>query len=484
MTTDFSARRRTVREHAYKVARLDFFAFYRLVFSTLAPEAQSFLDAKHYQALAAALQKVVTGETPRLLIAIPPRHGKSVFASVALPAWILGSDPKAKIICGSYGDQLAKDFALRTRELLRSSDYQAIFPDTALDVGGTALEELRTTAKGYRLGTSVQGVVTGKGADYIILDDPMKAIDASSDSARNAVYEWVKGSLMTRFDKPAEGRMVVVMQRLHQDDLIGRLLADGGWDILEMPGECLKQQIFDLGHGRQWTFNPGDLLFPERFDAAVLQQSKYDLGEVAYNAQILQRPTPPGGALFKLKHFQRYKQLPQHFEAIIQSWDPAYTETETAAFTVCTTWGILGRKLYLIDVLRKRLDFYKIEPAIISMKQKYNATGVILEISGVGKAIGNSILRHENSRRWFCWIEPQEGKVDRATAQTPKLERKYIYLPETADWLETFEAEIAEFPFCKYFDQVDSMVHFLGALDGRNLITSRLSAFPEKFKAA
>jgi predicted phage terminase large subunit-like protein len=312
----------------------------------------------------------------------------------------------------------------------------------------------------------------------------MKAIDASSDSARNAVYEWVKGSLMTRFDKPAEGRMVVVMQRLHQDDLIGRLLADGGWDILEMPGECLKQQIFDLGHGRQWTFNPGDLLFPERFDAAVLQQSKYDLGEVAYNAQILQRPTPPGGALFKLKHFQRYKQLPQHFEAIIQSWDPAYTETETAAFTVCTTWGILGRKLYLIDVLRKRLDFYKIEPAIISMKQKYNATGVILEISGVGKAIGNSILRHENSRRWFCWIEPQEGKVDRATAQTPKLERKYIYLPETADWLETFEAEIAEFPFCKYFDQVDSMVHFLGALDGRNLITSRLSAFPEKFKAA
>jgi predicted phage terminase large subunit-like protein len=112
----------------------------------------------------------------------------------------------------------------------------------------------------------------------------------------------------------------------------------------------------------------------------------------------------------------------------------------------------------LTGVLRKRLDFYKIEPAIISMKQKYNATGVILEISGVGKAIGNSILRHENSRRWFCWIEPQEGKVDRATAQTPKLERKYIYLPETADWLETFEAEIAEFPFCKYFDQVDSML--------------------------
>jgi hypothetical protein len=308
MTQDLNARRRMVREHARKAARLDLFSFYRLIFPTLAPEAKTFLDARHYQALAAALQKFVTGETPRLLIAIPPRHGKSIFASVALPAWILGSDPKAKIICGSFGDQLAKDFALRTRELLRSSDYHAIFPDTALDVGGTALEELRTTAKGYRLGTSVHGTVTGKGADYIILDDPMKATDASSDSARNAVYEWVKGSLMTRFDKPAEGRMAVVMQRLHQDDLIGRLLADGGWAILEMPGECQRQQIFDLGGGQEWTFKPGDLLFPERFDAAALQQLKYDLGETAYNAQILQRPVPPGGALLKLKYFQRYKQ--------------------------------------------------------------------------------------------------------------------------------------------------------------------------------
>jgi predicted phage terminase large subunit-like protein len=138
----------------------------------------------------------------------------------------------------------------------------------------------------------------------------------------------------------------------------------------------------------------------------------------------------------------------------------------------------------LIDVLRKRLDFFKIEPAIISMKQKYNATAVILETSGVGKAIGNLILKHENSRRWFCWIDPQNGKVERAIAQTPKLEQKYVLLPETAGWLETFEAEVAEFPFCKYFDQVDSMVHFLGSLDGHNLITSPLSAFPEKFKAA
>ena len=130
-------------------------------------------------------------------------------------------------------------------------------------------------------------------------------------STRNAVYDWFKGSLMTRFDKPAEGAMVVVQQRLHQDDLIGRLRDEGGWDYLEMPGECVERQVFDLGDGESWAFNPGDLLFEERFNRAALEQLFWDLGEGQYNAQILQRPSPPGGALFKLKHFQRYETPPQ-----------------------------------------------------------------------------------------------------------------------------------------------------------------------------
>lgn len=473
---DINVLRHEIREVARNSARKDFFTFYRLVFQQLAPEVTRFATSPHYRALAAALQRVVSGETPRLLIAIPPRHGKSIFASVALPAWILGINPTSKIICGSYGDQLAKDFAFRTRELMRSEDYRAIFTNTLLDMGGTALEHLRTTATGYRRSTSVHGPVTGMGADYIILDDPMKAIDASSDSLRNAVYEWVKGSLMTRFDKPAEGRMVVVMQRLHQDDLIGRLLADGGWEILEMPGEFATRQTFDLGNGAYCTYEPGDLLFPERFDVKALEQLKFDLGESAFNAQILQRPVPPGGSLFKLKHFQRYEALPSYFEAVVQSWDPAFVDNETAAFSVCTTWGILARKLYLVDVFRKRLEFHQVEPAIISLRQKHNATAVVLEVSGVGRAVGNALLKREGTRNWMQPVDPKLGKVERAIAQTPKLERKRVYLPQAAPWLETFENEIAAFPMSKYADQVDSMVHFLAFTDTRNRWTINLSA--------
>jgi predicted phage terminase large subunit-like protein len=479
MNVDPNDVRRRHRELVRAHARASLYGFYRLVFPALAPEA-NFSDAPHFRVLARAVEKVATGETRRLLIAIPPRHGKSILASVALPAWVLGHDPTRKIICASYGDQLSKDFSTRFRDLLWSHHYQAVFPGTQVAAGGASLAEIRTTEKGYRIATTVEGPATGKGAHFIIVDDPFKASEAASESVRNSVYDWFKGSLMTRFDKPAEGAMIVVQQRLHQDDLIGRLRDEGGWEYLEMPGECVERQVFDLGDGETWTFNPGDLLFEERFNRAALEQLRWDLGEGPYNAQILQRPSPPGGALFKLKYFQRYETPPNYYELIVQSWDPAVVDTETAAFSVCTTWGILGQKLYLLDVLRKRLDFYKIEPAVMHMKDKHNAGCVVLETSGVGAAIGEALLKREGARRWLCPHDPKLGKVERATSQTPKIERKRVYLPVSAPWLETFESEVATFPMSKYADQVDSMVQFLTLLDHRLRWTINLSAVRDR----
>jgi predicted phage terminase large subunit-like protein len=323
----------------------------------------------------------------------------------------------------------------------------------------------------------VQGVVTGKGANYIIIDDPMKAIDAQSDPARNQVFDWVKTALMSRFDRPKEGRMIVIMQRLHMDDLLGRLRDEGNWEVLEMPGEGVERTTYDLGSGERWDFQPGECLYPEVFDTQALAQQQYDLGESAYNAQILQRPAPPGGMLFKVKHFQRYDKPPTHFERIVQSWDPAIVDHADAAFTVCTTWGINGHKLYLLDVFRKRVEFYQIEKAILSMREKFSAQQIILEVSGVGTAIGDALLKQDQARRWLNPVAPPLGKVERALAQTPKIERRRVYLPEAAPWLETFEREVAEFPFSKFADQVDSMVHFLGALDSRNQVTRDLAAF-------
>ena len=189
-----------------------------------------------------------------------------------------------------------------------------------------------------------------------------------------------------------------------------RGMTGGGFcGCLEMPGECVEAKQFDLGGGEVWDFEPGDLLYPERFDRIALDQLRFDLGEAQFNAQILQRPTPPGGNLFKLKYFQRYETAPQHFEAIVQSWDPAVTDLETSAYTVCTTWGILGGRLYLIDVFRKRLDFCQIEPAIVSMRNKYNAIAIVIESSGVGLAIVKGLGRRRDMRRGLFRINPRLG---------------------------------------------------------------------------
>ena len=170
-------------------ARESFYGFYRLAFRSLAPEA-SFSPSPHFQVLAQALEKVATGKTRLLLIAIPPRHGKSILASVALPAWILGRDPTRKIICASYGEQLSKDFSIRFHDLLYSANYQAVFPGAEVDSGGASLAEVRMSAKGYRLATTVQGPATGKGAHCIIVDDPFNASEASLEFSVIVLCWW------------------------------------------------------------------------------------------------------------------------------------------------------------------------------------------------------------------------------------------------------------------------------------------------------
>ena len=377
------------RQALYAAARDDLGLFTSLIFGAIEPETV-FKAAPHFQVLSRALQDVLDGKTPRLLLAVPPRFGKSMLGSVALPAFALGRQPGLKVICASYGDQLAKDFALKTRNVMTSEAYAAIFPGAALE-GASALEELKTPKKGYRLATSVGGVVTGKGANLIIIDDPLKAIEAESEPARRTAYDWVKGSLMSRFDLGELGRMIVIMQRLHQDDLIGRLKAEEGWKVLEMPARAIEPLSFDLGGGKTWSLKGGDLLYPEGLGEAALAERRASMSEAAFNAQYLQRPDAAGGTLFKLKHFQRYEQRPydHHIELIVQSWDLALSEEDNpeGCFSVCTTWAICGLKLYLLHVFRRKLEFPQLIKAMESLRDRHRAHYVIVETSGLGKGV-------------------------------------------------------------------------------------------------
>ena len=200
----------------------------------------------HVEAITYALTRVMRGEIKRLIITVPPRSLKSICASVAFPAFVLGHDPTKRIICVSYSEGLARKHANDFRAVMRSSLYQRLFPRARISPAKDTELEAMTTARGFRYATSVGGTLTGRGGNLLILDDPMKPQDAHSESARESLKQWYANTLLPRLDTKSQDAIIVVMQRLHDDDLVGHLLEQGGWHELNLPAIAEMEQIVPL----------------------------------------------------------------------------------------------------------------------------------------------------------------------------------------------------------------------------------------------
>jgi predicted phage terminase large subunit-like protein len=464
--TDPNELRRQLRKRVDACARKNLFDYTQLMFPEVVPSG-TFIEASHTKLLAHKVEQVVRGDIKRLLIAIPPRFGKSLLCSVALPTWMLGHDPSYKIVCASYGDELSRDFATLSRNILQSRRYQELFPGTRLTHGGGAIGRLETTAGGYRFSTSIGGALTGKGADIVIVDDPLKAKDAiTSQVARDDAFSWITGTVMSRFDSPADGAVIVLSQRLHTDDLIARLRDEGGWELLAVPAEALTPMTFDIGEAEPWHLEAGEPLFPERFGPDALAQLRSDLGEANYAAQILQDPRALGGSIFKVKDFKiqdcRRFDLAK-MEAIYQSWDTASSEAATAAWSVCTTWGISGKRFALIDVFRQRLTYPKLLIAVKEQYERYKPKVVFVEKASSGIALLQQLAAEGVT--WIDALTPRGTKLERAMHQAPKIENGRVCIPGKAAWAPTFLAEVASFPSTSSSDQVDAMTQFLQVFD-------------------
>ena len=331
----------------------------------------------------------------------------------------------------------------------------------------TTLEEIRTTRHGYRIATSVGGALTGKGGNILIIDDPMKAADAYSESARQAVREWFQTTLLSRLDNPKTDAIIIVSQRLHVDDLIGLAKEQGGWTVLELPAIAIEKQEIPIYDGKLWVRQPGDILQPARVGEAELKQLRRDMGSAAFEAQYQQRPVPAEGNLVKIEWFQRYDDPPPRsaFEAIVQSWDTAMVPGEGNDYSVCLTWGILGPRLYLLDVYRDQVNYPDLRKAVVMLQRKFKAVMVIVEQAGSGISIFQDLKADRAD--WIFHAPVKGDKAVRLAQQSAKIEAGHVYLPKKAPWLSTFENEIAAFPNGKHDDQVDSLTQFLRALDFR-----------------
>ncbi|MFG1303934.1 phage terminase large subunit [Xanthobacter autotrophicus] len=411
----------------------------------------------HLEALAYHLTMVAEGRCKRLVITLPPRSLKSLYASIAFPAWVLGHDSHRRIICASYGRALATAHANSCRSIIRTSWYRDLFPLMRIDPRKDTEDEVRTTREGFRLTATVGGALTGRGGSIIIIDDAMKADDARSDLLRASVNNWFDETLLSRLDDKRSDAIILVMQRLHVDDLVGHVLKAGGWTHLNLSAIAADDMRVPLGGGLFHDRAAGDLLHPEREPRYVLDELRTAMGSAAFSAQYLQEPVPAGGNLVQWEWFRTWKRLPEREDyqtKIVQSWDTASKATELNDYSVGITALIHKDAIYILDVVRARLEYPALKKRVVAEKERWKADIVLIEDKGSGQSLIQDLrFEHIYARE----IKPEADKVVRMSYCTAPIESGAVLLPQSAPWLDAFRTELLTFPNGLHDDQVDAL---------------------------
>jgi predicted phage terminase large subunit-like protein len=423
-------------------------------------------------ALEEFLEKVIRKESPRLMITMPPRHGKSQVVSRLFPAYVFGRYPDLSIIATSYAADLASRLNRDVQRIIDDERYKEVFPDTAL-YG----KNIRTAASGSYMRNSdifeivghkgsyrssgVGGGITGMGGDILIIDDPFKdRAEADSATIRNSVWDWYTSTLYTR--KAPGGGIIVINTRWHCDDLSGRLLdaqkrGDGDeWECINFPAIAEH----DEPHRKA-----GEALHPERYPLSDLLQIKKAIGARDWNALYQQHPVPDGGALFNAKWLKHWSAatLPT-MDRIIESWDMTFKDGAHSDFVVGQVWGKKGANYYLLDQVRGRWDFVHTLSMVRLLSQNHpKAWTKLVEEKANGAAVMSSL---HSTVGGFVPIVPKESKEARAFAITPLFESGNVYLPPLeTDWVHRdLIPELMQFPSGAHDDQVDAMTQALSYL--------------------
>jgi predicted phage terminase large subunit-like protein len=430
-------------------------SFTEFAFRVVRPDI-SFKPNWHFEAVTHKLSEVASGEVRRLIITLPPRNLKSLCASVALPAWFLGRNPSERVVVVSYSDVLARTHANDFRLLVNHPIYQASFP--AMRLERDTDREITTTKRGKRFATSIDGTLTGLGGNLIIIDDPLKLGDAMSESVRTRVIEWYRSTLLSRADDKKAARIVLVMQRVHQDDLAGYLQEQGGFEVLNLPAIAQRDETYFLGDGRTYDRQKGELLHPEHEPAHVLAELKREMGPIAFSAQYQQSPIPPGGAIIKRKWMTPYDEIRQQSDdRIIMSWDIALSEAETGDYSACVV--LLRRKevFYILEVVRGRFPFDALKRKVMEVKRRYGSSTLLIEDSPISRGLIQSLKEQSINVTVY---KPDTDKQARVIAQTDLFVGGSVRFPRRAAWLEDFIAELLAFPG-RHDDQVDALTQGL-----------------------
>ncbi len=448
----------------------DLSSFIARSFAELNP-GTPYLPNWHIDLIADRLMLVYQRKIKRLIINIPPRNLKSICASVAFPAWVLGRDPSLKVICASYSSELSDKLARDTQMLMMSPFYRQIFPATQLSANRRAVHDFTTTAHGVRYAVSTGGSLTGRGADFLIIDDPLKPDEATSEVQRTAINDWFDGTALSRLDNKQEGAIVIIMQRLHLDDLVGHVLAKGGdWQVLNLPAIAEEEttHTFQTLVGMQTvTRQVGSVLHAAREPLRTLEEMRIRMGDYVFAGQYQQSPVPLGGAIIKEVWLQYYTsdELPTKFDLLVQSWDTASKIGESAAYSVCVTIGIKNQEAYIVDVFRKRMEFPTLKAEAIRLYRQYKPDHILVE----DKSSGIQLIQEMKDVQMYGVkaVKPNGDKETRLIRHSVKFENGRVKLPNQAHWLHEFKQELTSFPSSRFADQVDATTQALDYLQER-----------------
>lgn len=419
------------------------------------------------------LQDIADKKSPRLIICMPPRSGKSEIVSRSFPAYAFGLHPDMQIIATSYSADLTQRFSRDVQRKIDDPKYAEIFPETSLNsknVKTTSFGSFIRTAELFEIvghrgayrAAGVGGGITGMGADILCIDDPVKdRRDANSATIREALWDWYTSTAYTRLSPG--GGVIVMCTRWHMDDLVGRLLdraASGEgeqWRVINYPAIAEH----DEPHRKA-----GEALHPERYDLNALLRIQKQVGSRDWAALYQQHPVPDGGGLFKSDWIQHWDKLPERFDAAVISWDMTFKESATSDFVVGQVWGRKDGAFYLVDQFRGRWDFVKSLEQFVAAVRKYpRITRKLIEDKANGPAIISALKRKVTG---IIPITPKESKEARANAVTTLWEARNVYLPppDRYPWVaQDFIPELLAFPSGAHDDGVDAMTQALNDLN-------------------
>lgn len=449
------------------ILKNDFYSYVQKVFYEITG-GEPFIPNWHIEVLCHKLEQARLGEIKRLIINVPPRSLKSIIVNVAFSTWILGHTPSEKIISASYSSDLSEKFARDSKRVMESAWYRELFPKSIIAKDRGAANDLNTISRGGRFATSIEGTLTGRGGNFIIIDDPIKPSETMSENALNKVNEWYRNTLLSRLDNKEEGVIIVVMQRVHENDLTGYLLeTPNHWTHVKIPQIATEDELWEV-RDKVYRRKEGELLNPQQMDIKTIFELKHQMGTYVWSGQYQQEPYPSEGGIIREEWLRFYNTPPNDIVELYLSWDTGNKTGINNAYSACCVIGVSNKdEFYLLEVIRGKYEMWDL---LQNMKDVYdcytydhNARGrikLLIEDKASGtQAIQMLRAMRDRYGRNFDVVEinPNEDKVSRLRGVSALIESGNVRFPsDNPDWWKEFKKELIGFPGTKFKDQVDA----------------------------